>query len=234
MDYLKVALTSLLSLAALFILTKAVGAKQVSELSMFDYINGISIGSIAAEMATELEEPFKPLLAMVIYGLASVLISFITSKSVWLRRLFFGKAVILMKNGRLYRENLKRSNLDLNEFLMQCRSNGYFDISAVNMAVLEPSGKISILPFSEKRPATPEDLKVVPNADNCFYSVIMDGKLMPENLSEAGKNESWILNELRVNGIKQISEVYYAALDTGGKLNIFPYNGKKIKNDYFE
>ena len=234
MDYLKVVLTSLFSLAALFILTKAVGAKQVSELSMFDYINGISIGSIAAEMATELEKPLKPLIAMVVYGLISVLISLVTSKSVKMRRLFFGRSVILMQNGKLYRENRKRAHLDLNEFLMQCRSNGYFDISAINTAVLEPSGKISILPFSAKRPVTPEDLKTVPETEGIFYNVIMEGSVLRKNLADAGRDENWLNNELKVQGIKRAEDVFLASLDSAGKLNVFPYNGTHIKNDYFE
>lgn len=99
MDYIKIILTSLFSLAALFALTKLVGNKQMSELTMFDYIIGISIGSIAAEMATELEEPMKPLTSMIIYALVSGLISVATSKSMKLRRFFFGRSTVLMRNG---------------------------------------------------------------------------------------------------------------------------------------
>lgn len=234
MDYIKVILTSLFSLAALFLLTKLVGAKQVSELSMFDYINGISIGSIAAEMATELEQPLKPLVAMLIYGFAAAFVSFLTAKSVRLRRIFFGKSVVLMENGRLYRENFKKTHLDLNEFLMQCRSNGYFDISAINTAVLEPSGKISILPFPEKRPATPEDLNVIPQSEGIFFSVIMEGKIIRQNLSSAGRNEAWLTKELKKQGLGSCAEVYFAALAASGSLKVFPYNTEKIKNDYFE
>lgn len=234
MDYLKIVLASLFSLAALFLLTKLVGAKQVSELSMFDYINGISIGSIAAEMATELENPIKPLIAMAVYGLVSVLISVLNARNVAMRRLFFGKAVILMKNGKLYRENLKKAHLDINEFLMQCRAGGYFDISAINTAVLEPSGKISILPFSEKRPATPEDLKAVPAADEVFCNVIMEGNIMEKNLADAGFNREWLLNELKVQNKGKPKDIYLATLSAGGTLNIFPYESDSPAGDCFE
>lgn len=234
MDYIKIILTSLFSLAALFALTKLVGNKQMSELTMFDYIIGISIGSIAAEMATELEEPMKPLTSMIIYALVSGLISVATSKSMKLRRFFFGRSTVLMRNGKLYRKNLKRAHIDLNEFLMQCRSNGYFDISAINTAVLEPSGKISILPFSDKRPATPEDLKAVPASDDVFFNVIMDGRVQEKNLSDAGYDEVWLKNELKVQGVKSISEVFLATLDRRGTLNVFRNIDSSIKNDFFE
>ena len=234
MDYIKIILTSLFSLAALFALTKLMGNKQMSELTMFDYIIGISIGSIAAEMATELEEPMKPLASMIIYALVSGLISVATSKSMKLRRFFFGRSTVLMRNGKLYRKNLKRAHIDLNEFLMQCRSNGYFDISAINTAVLEPSGKISILPFSDKRPATPEDLKTVPASDDVFLNVIMDGQVQEKNLSDAGYDEVWLKNELKVQGVKSISEVFLATLDRQGTLNVFRNIDSSIKNDFFE
>ncbi len=232
MDYLKIILTSLFSLAALFLLTKLVGAKQVSELSMFDYINGISIGSIAAEMATELEDPIKPLIAMAVYAVVSFLISILNAKSVVMRRLFFGKTVVLMRNGKLYRENLRRAHLDINEFLMQCRAGGYFDISAINTAVLEPSGKISILPFSQKRPATPEDLKTVPAADEVFYNVIMEGGIMERNLADAGFDSAWLKNELETQG-KKVRDIYLATLSRSGTLNIFPYESEAPEGDCF-
>ena len=172
MDYITVIITSLVSLFVLFLLTKLVGNRQLSEFNMFDYIVSITIGSIAAEMATELEHPEKPLLAMAVYALISFVISVITAKSIKLRRILFGHSVVLMKSGQLYKKNFKKTRLDLNEFLMQARLNGYFDLSQVDTAVMEASGKISFMPKAASRPATPEDLKIVPEADKVFYNVI--------------------------------------------------------------
>ena len=234
LDYIKIVLVSLFSLVALFLLTKLVGKKQVSELSMFDYVIGISIGSIAAEMATELESPAKPLLAMVIYALVSYGVSIITSKSLKLRRLIFGRSTVLMKDGKLLRRNLKRSHIDLNEFLMQCRSAGYFDLSAVNTAVLEPSGKLSILPFPDKRPVTAEDLKTVPVSDSICFNVIMDGVVMDRNLQAAGYDENWLKNEMKAQGVSSPKKIFLATLDTNGKLSIFKNSDDEIKNDFFE
>ena len=142
MEILKVIITSIVSIVVLFLLTKLVGNKQLSELNMFDYIVSITIGSIAAEMSTELENPEQPLVAMVVYGVISFIVSICCSKSLTVRRLIFGHSVVLMQNGKLYRENFKKCRLDLNEFLMQCRLDGYYDLSAIDTAVMEASGKI--------------------------------------------------------------------------------------------
>ena len=135
LEILKVIITSIVSIIVLFLLTKLVGNKQLSELNMFDYIVSITIGSIAAEMATELENPEQPLVAMVVYGVISFIVSICCSKSLRVRRLIFGHSVVLMQNGKLYRENFKKCRLDLNEFLMQCRLDGYYDLSAIDTAV---------------------------------------------------------------------------------------------------
>lgn len=232
--YLKIFSASVFSLGALFLLTKLVGKKQVSELTMFDYVIGISIGSIAAEMATELEKPEKPLLAMVIYALVSYSVSIATAKSPKLRRLIFGRTTVLMENGQLLRKNFKKSHIDLSEFLMQCRSAGYFDISAISTAVLEPSGKLSILPFSDRRPVTAQDLKTLPASDNVCFNVIMDGVVMSKNLYAAGFDAVWLKNELLARGIKSEGEIFLATLDRGGTLSVFKNCDREIKNDFFE
>ena len=124
MNIIKIISLSLGSLVILFLLTKLMGNREISQLTMFDYIVGITIGSIAAEMSTSLENNFvEPVVAMLIYGIVSFSISFFTCKSLNLRRFFTGKAKILLDNGKLYRKNFKSARLDINEFLMECRIN---------------------------------------------------------------------------------------------------------------
>ena len=234
MDYIAVIITAFISLFVLFLLTKLIGNKQLSELTMFDYIVSITIGSIAAEMATEREKPLRPLIAMCVYAFVSFGISLLVSKSLKLRRLLFGHSVVLMRGGKLYRKSFKKSNLDLNEFLMQARLCGYFDLSAIDTAIMETSGKISFMPYATKRPATPEDLNLVTNADSVFFNVIMDGVVLTENLKYAGRDQNWLNNELKVQGIRSSSEVFLAILDNNGKLNVFKNYDYKEKNDYYE
>ena len=124
MDLLKIVALSFGSVIFLFVLTKLMGNKEMSQLSMFDYIIGITIGSIAAEMSTALENDFmQPVIAMSVYAIVSIIISVLSYKSLKIRRIIYGNSLILFDNGELYRDNLKKAKLDLNEFLMQCRTS---------------------------------------------------------------------------------------------------------------
>ena len=221
MEIIKVLLTSLLSVGALFAVAKIMGHKQMSQLDFFDYISGITIGSIAAELATELEEPLKPLIAIAVYGAAAVLLSKITSLFPKSRKYINGTPTILMNNGKLYRENLKKAKLDLSEFMVMCRQQGYFNLSDIQTAVFEFNGKLSILPVSKKRPANPEDLNLSPAPEFIHTEVIMDGRILDENLKRMGLDDKWLLKQLNAQGYKKADEVFLALCDENNQLTVF-------------
>ena len=207
MDIIKVTLTALLSVAALFIITKIMGHKQVAQLDFFDYVSGITIGSIGAELATELEEPYRPLVALIVYGCVSVLLNLCTQKLPRTRKFINGTPTILLENDKLYRENLKKAKLDLSEFMLLCREQGYFDISEMQVAVYEHNGKLSILPKASSRPATPNDLNITPKEAHIGTELIMDGRIMGENLSRLGKSEAWLMTQIKKQGYADTSEI---------------------------
>lgn len=221
MEIIKVLLTSLLSVGALFAIAKIMGHKQMSQLDFFDYISGITIGSIAAELATQLEEPLKPLIAIAVYGAAAVLLSKITSLFPKTRKYINGTPTILMNNGKLYRENLKKAKLDLSEFMVMCRQQGYFNLSDIQTAVFEFNGKLSILPVSKKRPANPEDLNLSPAPEFIHTEVIMDGRILDENLKRMGLDDKWLLKQLNAQGYKKAEEVFLALCDENNQLTVF-------------
>lgn len=221
MEIIKVLLTSLLSVGALFAIAKIMGHKQMSQLDFFDYISGITIGSIAAELATELEEPLKPLIAIAVYGAAAVLLSKITSLFPKTRKYINGTPTILMNNGKLYRENLKKAKLDLSEFMVMCRQQGYFNLSDIQTAVFEFNGKLSILPVSKKRPANPEDLNLSPAPEFIHTEVIMDGRILDENLKRMGLDDKWLQKQLNAQGYKKAEEVFLALCDENNQLTVF-------------
>ena len=222
MEILKIALLSASSLIVLFLLTKLMGNKEVSQLSMFDYIIGITIGSIAAEMATALESDFtQPLVAMIVYAFITVLISFINTKSLKSRKVITGKPLILFDNGRLYRNNFKKSKLDLNEFLMLCRNGGYFNLSDLETVLLEPNGKLSFLPVSDKRPVTPIDLNLSFPNERLTTNVILDGKVVITNLLETGNDEIWLQKQLNSQGFDDIDEIFLATCDSNNNLSVY-------------
>ena len=223
MDIIKIILTALLSIVTMFIITKIMGHKQVAQLDFFDYINGITIGSIAAGLATNLEEPWKPMIALVVYGISSVMLNLLAHKIPRTRKYINGTPTILMNEGKLYRKNLKKAKLDLSEFLLLCREQGYFELDDIQTAVFEHNGKLSILPKASNRPATPTDLKITAKATYIGTEVIMDGRIMSENLYRLGYNEKWLTNKLKAQGYKEAKEIFlgiYRAQED--KLSLYP------------
>lgn len=235
MELLNVFFASLGSAIVLFILTKIMGKREMSQLSMFDYVTAITIGSIAAEMATALENDFKkPLIAMAVYALLSVLISFLTSKSIILRRFLYGKSMILLDNGEINDKNFKKARLDLSEFLTQCRNSGYFNIDNLQTAILEPNGKISFLPLSTERPVTPKDLKLNPSEEKPVVNVIIDGKILADNLEYTGNDKKWLEKQLHDQGITELTDVFLATCNNKNNLSIYIKLKKPMTRDIFQ
>ena len=223
MDIIKVILTALLSVAALFIITKIMGHKQVAQLDFFDYVSGITIGSIGAELATELEEPYKPLIALCVWGVSSLVLNLLAHKIPKTRKYINGTPTILLNEGKLYRKNLKKAKLDLSEFLLLCREQGYFDLEEIQLAVFEHNGKLSILPKAAHRPLTPGDLKIPVNATHIGVELIMDGRIMGDNLGRIGKDERWLMSRLKLSGYERTQDIFLAIYRVGeDALTLYP------------
>ena len=224
MDILNVILTSVLSAIALFIIAKILGHKQMSQLDFFDYITGITIGSIAAEMATELEKPWKPLLAMVVYGIVACGLTFLTTRFPKTRKYINGAPTIIMNNGKLYRSNMKKAKLDLSEFMVMCRQEGYFNLNDIHTAIFEYNGRLTILPLSDKRPVNPYDLGLSPEKEHIHTEIIMDGRILNENLKRRGLDMKWLEKELAKKGYKHASDIFLATCDDKNELTIYGIN----------
>lgn len=224
MDFIKIILSSLLSAASLFILAKIMGHKQMAQLDFFDYITGITIGSIAAELATELESPWKPLVAMIIYGIIAFCLTILAHKFPKSRKYVNGTPTIIMDNGKLYRKNMKKAKLELSEFMVLCRQEGYFDIKDIETAIFEYNGRITILPKSEKRPLTPEDMKITPKKAEIYTEIIMDGRIMHENLKRLGLDLVWLDKQLKQQKYDSAKEIYLGVCDNNNNLTLFPVN----------
>ena len=208
MEISKIVLSSLLSVGALFVVTKIMGHKQISQLDFFDYVSGITIGSIGAELATELEAPHKPLVALIFYCSVSVALDMLTSKYPKTRKYVNGTPTILMCNGKLYRDNLKKAKLDLSEFLLLCREQGYFELADIETAVFEHNGRLSVLPRSASRPVTRDDMGISVKRAEIGTEIIMDGRIMGENLRRIGRDAKWLNALLRAQGYKEAKEIF--------------------------
>jgi len=233
LDFIQIGLGALFSIAVLFVATKLMGNRQMSQLSMFDYVNSITIGSIAAEMATAQEEILGPLLAILIYTAVAVLISFATSKSLRARRAITGKSLLLFSRGKFYRANLKKAHIDISEFLMQCRANGFFNLNDLQAVLLEANGKLSFLQKAEARPVRPQDMQMTLQAENLSVSLILDGVILHDNLKAVGFDETWLGRQLRAQNYADSSAIALAAYD-GFVLSIFPREEAPVSRDIFQ
>lgn len=216
---------SFLSFSLLFFITKIIGKKQVSELSLFDYVIGISIGNFTAEMTMNLDNQYlNGVVALITFGLIAYFVSKVTMKSIVLRRFVIGIPTIIIQNGKIIEKNMKQVKIDVNELLEQCRINGYFDIKEIEYAIMEANGKISIMPKSEYKPLTPKDTKNKVNNQDLLANVLIDGKVIINNLTIMGKNEEWLMKELKVKGYKDLANIILVTLDNNNKITVYEKN----------
>ena len=190
MQIIEYILMSLFSLAVLFVITKLMGYRQVTQLNMYDYINGITIGSIASELVMAgVDNILQPLVAMIVYAIVIICLSKITEKSLKLRKIIDGYAVVLYENDQIYFNELKKAKVDLDEFLMQCRIAGYFNLNELQTVVLESNGRFSFF-----------QIKV--NKVNLPTLLVKEGHIYFDNLKKINKDEKWLEKELKVRNIE--------------------------------
>lgn len=221
MEFVYIIILSLVSLTVLFILTKLIGFRQISEMSFFDYVVGISIGSIAAEMATNIDlEWWKGVTAMVIYGAVGILLSYVSQKSIKARKFISGQPIILIENGKIIKNNLKKARIELNDLLTSARGNGYFNLSDIDYAIMETTGKISFLPVPLKRQLNPKDFNFAPEKEGLCINVIVDGRIMENDLKNAKIDKEELERQLRNKG-KRVEDILLATVDLKKQLTIF-------------
>lgn len=225
MDYQtmgSVFIRSIVTIVVLFLLAKVMGKKQISQLNLFDYIVGITIGSVAADISLDLNKSFLDgVICMLVFGLTGALVSYVTLKSIKLRRFFTGTPSIIIENGKIIEEGLKKVKFDINDLMEELRGAGYFNIDEVAYAVMETNGKISFLPKDEEKPVTKKDmdLKIIPSS--LVANIIIDGKIMMNNLKAMNKDEKWLSHELKVLGYKDLDEILLATLDSNDKIMVY-------------
>lgn len=217
----------MLSIVVLFVLTKLMGQRQIAQLSMYDYVTGITIGSIAAELAIAPPEAevIAYIVSMIIYTGAEILFAFASDKSIFLRYFIEGRPLVLYDKGKLFVKNLSRAKLDVNEFLSIVREQGYFNITDIEYALLEPNGKVSILPLSSKRPLTPEDMSLNPEQTRPIHPVILNGKVLEKNLAMLGYDRRWLFLRLSEQNAPVPVDIVLATCDSKGNITVYPDNG---------
>lgn len=217
---IKTVITSIFSIILLFFMTKLTGDKQISQMSAFDYIVGITIGSSAAEMAIGGEVFIPAAIATFLYGLAAFIISYVCNKSIKARRFLNGEPVVLYQNGVFYKKNMAKVRMDMGEFLTQCRTNGYFSLKNISAVIMESNGKVSFLK------------KLGDDVSQLSTNIIIDGRILSDNLAKIGKNDWWLMKELDARKLK-VSDIMLGTVENG-KLLFYTFNENDEKNALFE
>lgn len=224
LEVLDVILRCLVSLVSLFLVAKAIGKKQISQLSVFDYVIGISIGNFAAEMSINLESEYlHGVVAVIVFGLVAYLVSVLSLKSLRLRRFFMGDPTMLIQDGKIVYKGLKKSRFDINDLLEECRIKGYFDIREIDYALMEANGDISFMLKPEYQPPQLKDLQIKKEKSGLCANLIIDGQIIQKSLNEMKKDVKWLEHELSVKGIKR-ENVLLATLDLNDKFEVYEKN----------
>ena len=224
--WLDVIISSFVALAYLFVLSRMIGKRQISKLTFVDFIIAISIGSIAAEMASKVEGSIiHGLLAMSIFGLCPIISGWLSMKSKVMRNFFDGNATILIKDGKILEDNLKQERLTTEDLLEMLRAEKVFKVADVEFAVMESSGKLSVLQKADNQPITPKLLGMTVSPAEEPQTVIMDGEIMDEPLATIGLNRAWLKAELGKAGVA-LENVFLGQVDKGGELYLDLYDDK--------
>lgn len=220
-----VILRTIIMLVILFILTKIMGKKQVSQMNIYDYLIGITIGSVAADISLDIKKDLVAgIVALIIYGLSGVLVTYLTLKSIKLRRLIMGTPTILINDGKIIEKNLRKEGIDTNDLQEEARQAGYFDLSKVNYAVLEVSGKISFLAKASAEVITRKDMNIKAKDEGLCANIIIDGILLENNLDYMSKDKKWLDKELKKKGYQNYSSILLLTLDNNNKIVIYDKN----------
>jgi uncharacterized membrane protein YcaP (DUF421 family) len=216
---LVVIIRSVISFFALLLLVRLIGKQQVAQLTFFDYVVGITIGSIASTLSVQVNENTTATLAgMGVWAALAILLAYLGMHNVWVRKVIEGEATVVIENGKILEKNLLRIRISIDELISELRTQGVFNISDVEFAMFEPGGKISIQKKSSKQPVTPEDLNLTTKYNGLPTNLIMDGILLTDALQSLKLSRAWLQHQLNKQKIIDISDISLAQLDTMGNL----------------
>ncbi|MCY9017468.1 DUF421 domain-containing protein [Priestia megaterium] len=221
MSFIEVIGRVIISFGVLLLMTRIMGKKQVSQLTYFNYITGITIGAVAASItidtSIDMSDGFT---SIVCWSLLTVLVSYINLKSPKARILLDGQPTIVIKNGEILEKTLAGLRLNMDDLSMLLREKNIFSTQEVDYAVLEPDGQLSVLKKVDQQSVTKKDLKVA--AVKPLYvptEIIVDSKVITQNLKELGLSQSWLEKQLHQSGVK-LQDVFYGEIQSDGTLYI--------------
>lgn len=209
-------------------LTKIIGRKLISQMNFFDFIMGVSMGSIVAYSVVDKQfVATSAITALILFCILTTTIGYFSMKSLKVRKIISSEPTNLVENGNIVEENMRKNKLTVNELMMKLREKSIFHLADVEFAIMETDGELSVLPKADKKPLTPYNMKINVTSSGIDKDIIIDGIVVDENLKDIGLDEEWLKSELNKQNIKEISEVFYAGVDNSQKLYISKKNIRK-------
>ncbi|MBN1046189.1 DUF421 domain-containing protein [Clostridium botulinum] len=209
-------------------LTRKIGRKIISQMNFFDFIMGVSMGSIIANAIIDKQSAsISATATLILFSILTIITEYLSIKSLRIRKLINSEPMTLVENGKMIEENMKKSNLTINELMMKLREKNAFNLADIEFAIMETDGQLSVLPKADKKPLTPYHMKIKVTSSGFERDIIIDGTIIDKNLKSAGLNKEWLKSELNKQNIKESSEVFYAGVDNTKKLYILKKSIKK-------
>jgi len=226
-EYVLILIRSIVSFIVLLFLARIMGKKQLSQLTFFDYVVGITIGSIASTMSVDQNIKISNgLISLVIWGVFPIILSLVGLKSRKFLKLTDGKPAIVIKNGEVLEKSMMKNQLSIDELMMLLREKDVFRLDDVQMAVFEANGELSVKKKADMEPITPSFLGIKLKQENAPTLLIMDGHILTENLQRIGYSEKWLMDELSKQGASSVKEVFIAQVDSEKKVYVDLYEDK--------
>lgn len=223
--HLYLAFRSIITYFVLLGFTRVMGRKQISQLTFFDYTVGITIGSIAGVAAVDRSLKISDgIISIAIWSLLTIIISEITFKNINLRLLIDSEPLLIINKGKVIYKNMKKARYNMGDLLMQLRNKDIFNITDVEIAILEPDGKLSVLKKAEFNSVTVSDMKLETPKVGMIVDLILDGNILSSHLSLIKKDEAWLISQLKAKNIKDIKDVVFAGLQADGQIYIVKNN----------
>lgn len=221
-SYFQIIIETVSTFFVLLIMTRLLGKKQLSHLTFFNYITGITIGSLAANMVLiSTRDFFKELTTLIIWCLLSMIIAYIGLKSGKARVVFEGEPTILIKKGVIDKQSLSSTKLNIDDLTMLLRQKDVFSITEVDYAILEPNGTLSVLKKQQSQNVQKKDLNIDLIMPTYIPTeIIVDGKIIVDNIKELGLSNEWLNKQLANAGVVSPKDVLYAEIQSDGQLFI--------------
>lgn len=228
----EIIIQTILSFWGIWFIARILGKKQVAQLTVYEYINGITFGSIAATLATDLNQrTWQHLIGLFLFGILTWLMSYISMKSNKIDVLLQGEPIIVIEQGKILEDNLKRCLYTIHDLLEQLRIGNIFDINEVKYAIIESNGSLSIMKYEDQESVTLKDIGLITNPKDPFNVVILNGKVQYENLARLNIDETWLKSQFMARGISDYNQIMYAAVNKQKQIYIDLFKDNVFGNE---